>query len=88
MISTAEAPSVIWLELPAVTLPSSLNAGFSLPSVSTVVSGADALVGRRPTVAVGARSPAMISFSKRPFGGRLRGALLALSGERVEVLAA
>jgi hypothetical protein len=37
MISVADAPSVIWLELPAVTLPSGLNAGFRLASVSTVV---------------------------------------------------
>ncbi len=36
MISTAEAPSVIWDELPAVTLPSGLKAGFSLASVSAV----------------------------------------------------
>ncbi len=37
MISTADAPSVICEELPAVTLPSALNAGFKLASVSTVV---------------------------------------------------
>ena len=30
MISTADAPSVICEELPAVTLPSSLKAGFKL----------------------------------------------------------
>jgi hypothetical protein len=35
MISTAEAPSVIWEELPAVTLPSSLNAGFRFANVAT-----------------------------------------------------
>ncbi len=29
---------MIWLELPAVILPSSLNAGLRLPSVSTVES--------------------------------------------------
>ena len=37
--STAAAPSEIWLELPAVTLPSSLNAGLSSESVSRLVSG-------------------------------------------------
>ena len=47
MISTAEAPSVICDEFPAVTLPSSLKAGFSLASVSTARVGPDALVGRR-----------------------------------------
>ena len=36
---TAAAPSEIWLELPAVTLPSGLNAGFRLASVSRLVSG-------------------------------------------------
>ena len=39
MTSTAEAPSVICELLPAVTLPSGLNAGLRLASVSTVVSG-------------------------------------------------
>jgi hypothetical protein len=40
MISTADAPSVIWELLPAVTLPpfsAGTNAGFSLASVSGVV---------------------------------------------------
>ncbi len=36
MISTAEAPSVIWLLLAAVTLPSSLNAGLSAAIFSIV----------------------------------------------------
>src|SRR5690606_41307453 len=39
MISTAEAPSEICDELPAVTLPSSLKAGLRLASVSAVVPG-------------------------------------------------
>ena len=39
MIRAAEAPSEIWLELPAVILPSGLKAGFRLASVSAVVSG-------------------------------------------------
>ena len=37
--STAAAPSEICEELPAVTRPSSLNAGLSSASVSTVVPG-------------------------------------------------
>ena len=37
MMSTADAPSEICDELPAVIMPSSLNAGFSLASVSAVV---------------------------------------------------
>ncbi len=39
MSSTAAAPSEICDELPAVTLPSSLKAGFSAASFSSVVSG-------------------------------------------------
>ena len=39
MISTAEAPSVICDEFPAVTFPSSLKAGFSLASLSMRLSG-------------------------------------------------
>ena len=53
MISTAEAPSVICEELPAVTLPSGLNAGLSLASVSTVVPG------RMPSSAVTISSVSM-----------------------------
>ena len=45
MSSTAAAPSEIWDELPAVTLPSSLNAGLSWDSASRLGVGADALVG-------------------------------------------
>ena len=73
--STAEAPSLIWLELPAVTLPSGLKAGFRLASVSAVVPG------RMPSSAVTSSSLSTmlpvslsrrfsetptISFSKRP----------------------
>ncbi len=43
--STAAAPSEICDELPAVILPSSLKAGFSAASVSSVGAGTDALVG-------------------------------------------
>src|SRR5438552_1722700 len=43
MTSTAAAPSVIWLELPAVMRPSGLNAGFSAPSFSIDGRAADAL---------------------------------------------
>jgi hypothetical protein len=35
---TAAAPSVIWLALPAVTVPPSRNAGLSRASASSVVS--------------------------------------------------
>ena len=35
----ADAPSETWDELPAVIVPSSLNAGFSAASPSSVVSG-------------------------------------------------
>jgi hypothetical protein len=64
MISAADAPSVIWLELPAVTLPSSLNDGFSLPSDSTVVSGR--IPSSATTGSPSAPFTAMISFWKRP----------------------
>jgi hypothetical protein len=74
MIRAAEAPSVIWLLLPAVTLPSGLNAGLRLASVSRLLS-------RMPSSAVTSSSlsdtaplslsrwierTATISFSKRP----------------------
>ena len=66
MISTADAPSVICDELPAVTRPpssSGRNDGLSLPSDSIVVS-------RRPssalTSAPSAPSTGRISRSKRP----------------------
>ena len=75
MMRAAEAPSVIWLELPAVTLPSGLNAGLRLASVSTVVPS------RMPSSAVTISSDSVtspvslsrwsertgtISFSNRP----------------------
>jgi hypothetical protein len=75
MMSTAAAPSVICDELPAVTLPSGLKAGFSCASVSAVVPG------RMPSSAVTRSFDSMtflvslsrrfsatgtISFSKRP----------------------
>jgi hypothetical protein len=44
MMSAAEAPSVIWLELPAVTLPSGLNAGFEVGQRLGGRAIADALV--------------------------------------------
>ena len=50
MISTAEAPSVICDELPAVTLPSGLKAGLSLASVSAVVPGRMPFVGLHEVV--------------------------------------
>ena len=63
MSSTAAAPSEICDELPAVTVPSSLNAGLSAASASRVVS-------RRMPWSVARSSPSassgMISRSKRP----------------------
>ena len=50
--STALAPSVIWLELPAVMTPSGLNAGLRDASFSRLVSG------RTPSsVAIASRDP-------------------------------
>ena len=67
MISTAEAPSEICDELPAVTLPSSLNAGFRLASVSAVVPSrmpsSVVIITVSPSITTGT---GMISFSKRP----------------------
>ena len=70
MIRTAEAPSVICEEFAAVTLPSSLKAGFSLASDSRLESG------RMPSSAAKISSVSLpssswmatgtISFSKRP----------------------
>ena len=96
MMSTAEAPSVICDELPAVTLPSGLNAGFSLASVSAVVSG------RMPSSAVtissvsmslpvslssGLAWTGMISLSKRPSSVAWAARCWLLGAEGVEVLA-
>ena len=51
--STAAAPSVIWLELPAVMTPSGLKAGFSEPSFSIDVSArmpsSVAMLSREPS---------------------------------------
>ena len=86
MISTAAAPSVICDELPAVTRPPPpvRNDGFSLASVSTVVS-------RRPSSAViiapvGAEHRQDLALEPALVGGP-RGVLLAAGAERVEVLA-
>ncbi len=64
---TAAAPSVIWDELPAVMTPSGLNAGLSVASFSTVLSG------RIPSSALTSCAPSgpvtvtgTISRSKRP----------------------
>ncbi len=96
MMRRAEAPSEIWLELPAVILPSGLKAGFRLARDSGVVSG------RMPSSAVTMPSPLMmlpvslsrriswigtISRSKRPSAVASRGPLLGLGAEGVEVLA-
>ena len=66
MINSAEAPSVIWLELPAVTRPpssSARNDGFRLPSDSIVVSRRPSSV---PITTPSAPSTGRISRSKRP----------------------
>ena len=67
MIRTAAAPSVICDELPAVTLPSSLNAGLSLARDSRLLSG------RMPSSRTKTSLPlsvstvtGTISFSNRP----------------------
>ncbi len=68
MISTAAAPSVICDELPAVTMPSGLNAGFSPASTSGVVVGrmpsSRRMISTEPSSFL--TSIGMISFSKRP----------------------
>ena len=91
MISTADAPSVICEELPAVTLPSSLKAGFRLASVSTDGVGSDALVGGHELVGRVALVVAHVDRHdlalEAALGGRLGRAAVALGGERVEVLA-
>ena len=57
MISTADEPSVICDEFPAVTLPSSLKAGFRLASASTVE------LGRMPSSAANTSSVSLPSSS-------------------------
>ena len=81
MMSIAAAPSVICDEFAAVTTPSSLNAGFSLASVSIDESG------RMPSSAENSSSPlsvvtwiGTISRSKRP-SERARAARLCDSTE-------
>ena len=96
MISTAEAPSVICDELPAVTLPSGLNAGLSLASVSTVVPGrmpssrGEQLVGLDElagllVAGLGLHGDDLVV--EATLVGGLLGPLLALGAEGVEVLA-
>ena len=71
---TAADPSTIWLEFPAVTLPSATNDGWSAAIFSTVVSRRTAsstakrvLTSVVPESGAGtSRSIGMISFSKRP----------------------
>ena len=88
MTSTADAPSVICDELPAVILPSSLNAGLSLASVSAVVPSripsSRVIISALPSTSIGTGT---ISLSNRPSSVGLRRAPLALGAERVEVLA-
>ena len=64
MISAAAAPSLSGHELPAVTVPSSLKAGFSDPSFSSVESarGPSSLLTTVPSASV----TGTISRSKTP----------------------
>src|SRR5438105_305404 len=64
MISRAAAPSLIWEELPAVTFPSGLKAGFSVASFSTLESGRTP--SSRSKTPPSAPVTGRISFSKRP----------------------
>ena len=70
MMRTAEAPSVICDEFPAVTLPSSLKAGFRLARASTVESGRmPSSAAKSSPVSLPSSSrtaTGMISFSNRP----------------------
>ena len=91
MTSTADAPSVIWLELPAVTLPSSLNAGLRFASASTVVSAripssavSTSSVGSALVVAHRDRQDLVLEPA---LGGGPRRAPVARDAEGVEVLA-
>ena len=92
MMSTAEAPSVICDELPAVTLPpSGLKAGFRLARASTVESG------RMPSSAVSSSSVSLpssswmatgtISFSNRPSAVARAARWWLAHGEGVELFA-
>ena len=66
--STAAAPSTIWLEFPAVTLPSGRNAGWSEASFSADVSrrGASSTAKSDAARAGSPTSTGTISFSNRP----------------------
>jgi len=64
MISRAAAPSLICDELPAVTFPSGLKAGFSVASFSTLESGRTP--SSRANTPPSAPDTATISFSNRP----------------------
>ena len=88
MISTADAPSEICDELPAVILPSSLNAGLRLARVSAVVPSR--IPSSRVIISV---TPSTVDRHRHdlvvepPLVGGRRRAPLALGAERVEVLA-
>ena len=90
MMSTAEAPSVICDELPAVTLPSGLKAGFRLARTSAVVSGrmpsswVEHLVGDLALVVLHVHGH---DLALEPALGRGPGGVLLAAGrEGVEVL--
>ena len=90
MISTAAAPSVICDELPAVITPSGLNAGFSVASFSSVVSGRmpSSWSTMRLAVVGSVTSTGTISRSKRPSSrGAARPAGATATDELVVVLA-
>ena len=91
MISTADAPSVIWDELPAVTLPPSMYAGFRFASVATLESGripSSVLMSSSVVAAVLVANVDGDDLAlEASLGGRLGRAPVALGGEGVEVLA-
>ena len=88
MISTADAPSEICDELPAVIEPSSLKAGLSLASVSVVVpSRMPSSVRELLLRAVELDDDRDDLVLEATLVAGDRGALLALGAERVEVVA-
>ena len=83
--TSAAAPSLMPDALPAVTVPSFLNAGFSAASFSAVVParGYSSVSTRSGSPFFCGTSTGTISALKLPSCDRLRGAALTLGGERV-----
>ena len=91
MISSAAAPTLSGLELPAVTVPpSGMNAGFRAPQRLQAGVAADALVlGQQLLAALLVAAPGRDDLAReRARVGRLGGALMAAQGELVLLLAA